>query len=125
MTPSLAARSARPGETPRAGGYFADLAPSETGKRGAATVLQLPEWADRLWVLLELGTSDRYARYEATLERAGRAIWKGSMQRNSDGVFALEIPRNVLPSGAYRIRLSGASDSGTAPLATYDFAIAP
>ncbi|HXU33943.1 MAG TPA: hypothetical protein VN851_25505, partial [Thermoanaerobaculia bacterium] len=110
---------------PRAGGYFADLAPTENGKRGEPESLTIPAWADRLWLLLELGTADQHPRYEAALERDGRLLWQSAVQRNTNGAFSVEVPRGFLSDGRYQIRLSGKSAGGTESLATYDFVVAP
>jgi hypothetical protein len=109
---------------PRAGGYFADLAPTENGKRGEPVTVTIPSWADRLWLLLELGTADQHPRYEALLEREGRRLWQDTVERNANGIFAVEVPREFLSDGRYRIRLSGKTEGGMESLATYDFRIA-
>ncbi len=113
-----------PDAVPRAGGYFADLAPTENGQRGEPQTLTIPTWADRLWLLLELGTPDQHPRYEAVLERDGRPLWRSTVQRNANGVFSVEVPRGFLPVGRYRIRIAGESRGAMEPLATYEFQIA-
>jgi len=109
---------------PHSSVQLVDLFPAgggvERSERGAGAVQPAP-WAERFVLILNLADVGSFPEYAAEITAAdGREIWRGGgLRRSPEGTFALEVPRRLLPAGAYRIRLFGSALSGPTPVAEY------
>jgi len=83
-------------------------------------------WADRLVLLLDAPAIRQFPSYEAAiLAEGGSEIWRGGgLNRSPEGTLALEVPRRLLPAGAYRIHLFGTEPTGPVALADFDLRLA-
>jgi len=83
-------------------------------------------WTDRIVLLLDAPAVRQFSTYEAAIQaEGGPEIWRGGgLNRTPEGTLALEVPRRLLPAGAYRIHLFGTEPTGPVPLADFDLRLA-
>jgi hypothetical protein len=109
---------------PRTGVFVADLLPEEVDqRRGAGEEVRAPRWADRLLLLLNLADPRTYPSYraEVTGPEGERVVVLPDLHRSPSGLLALEIPRQLLTPGRYRILLYGEAPQGPEEVAGYTF----
>lgn len=107
---------------PRVNVFLSDLVPQKTGlERGPGDAIQVPAWADRVLLLLNLAEMRSFPGYLVEIsDRDGRALWQNrEIQRSPDGNFTLGVPRRFLPAGKYGIALYGMEGEARTLLATY------
>ena len=85
-----------------------------------------PSWADRLVLVLDAPAVRPFATYEAAIQAEnGAHVWRGGgLSRSPEGTLALEVPRRLLPAGAYCIHLSGIEPTGPVLVADFDLRLA-
>lgn len=109
---------------PRGGVELVDLSPvADRIERfdGKAEGVQLSSWADRLVLILNLADAHSFTEYEIEMMAVdGRRVWHGvGLHRTQEGTVVLEVPRQFLAAGSYRIRLFGAHSRGGTPVVEY------
>ncbi|HEY2740437.1 MAG TPA: hypothetical protein VGK45_18640, partial [Thermoanaerobaculia bacterium] len=114
---------------PRAGVEIVTLFPrGENVERsgGGPEVIAPSPWADRLVLLLDAPAVRQFPSYEAAIQaEGGPEVWRGGgLNRSPEGTLALEVPRRLVPAGAYRIRLFGTDPSGPVALTDFDLRMA-
>lgn len=114
---------------PRAGVEIVSLFPrGESVERsgGGPEAVTPSRWTDRLVLLLDAPAVRQFPTYEAAIQaQGGPEIWRGSgLNRSPEGTLALEVPRRLLPAGAYRIHLFGSEPTGPVPLTDFDLRLA-
>ena len=116
-------RAVRDAAAPRLNLLVAELAPvADAGSRGEAEDVRLPPGSDGVFLSLALVEPRDFASYEleAVSENDGRTVWRSSdLQKNPQGIFAIDLPHGFLPAGAYRLELRGLDRDRREPLATY------
>ena len=111
--------------------HLTDLVPvgeAAIRARDSRVEVRVPEWADRLVVILNLFESGSYAEYHADISEAPptgrRQVWSHQDLRQSpDRNFVIELPREFLPAGSYRIDLFGVEGGQRVRLAEYLLAL--
>lgn len=114
---------------PRAGVEIVTLFPrGENVERsgGGPEAIVPPPWADRLVLLLDAPAVRQLPSYEAAIQaEGGSEVWRGGgLNRSPEGTLALEVPRRLMPAGAYRIRLFGTEPAGPVALTDFDLKLA-
>jgi hypothetical protein len=104
--------------------YVSSLDPqAQVREGGPAQPIRIPDWADRVLLILNLFELRSYGVYEVTLladRGPGQVLWSSrDLHRSPDGSFALEVPRSFLSTGAYRIELYGIAGPRRDRLAVY------
>lgn len=91
--------------------HFQELVPAEDPTIRSSTVarISLPVSARSLVLILATRNLDDHSAYVATLESAERRWRVHDLRRSSDGSFSIELPREMLRSGAYRLDLKADS----------------
>jgi Putative zinc-finger len=124
------AREVRRLSAPRSDVYVAELAPTGSGRpreRGEGDVVRPPAWVSRVVLILDFAgpaSSPEYAVELATAD--GRPIWRRQgLRPGPDGTFTLEVPRDWLPPGTYRIRLLGLRGAEAREAARYELRVVP
>jgi Putative zinc-finger len=115
---------------PRSDVYVADLVPTGSGspdERGAPEAVHPPAWASRVVLILAFAGPASHPEYAVELAAVdGRPLWsRRGLRPGPDGTFALEVPRQWLPPGTYRIRLSGLRGAAAQEVARYELRIEP
>jgi hypothetical protein len=115
---------------PRSDVYITDLAPVGSGtsrERGASDVVRPPAWASRVVLILAFAGPASSPEYGIDLATAdGRPVWsRQGLRPGPEGTFTLEVPRQWLPPGSYRIRLTGLRGATAQEVARYDLRVAP
>ncbi len=105
-------REVRRLSAPRSDVYVAELVPAGSGgprERGEGDAIRPPAWASRVVLILDFAGPASNAEYAIELATvAGRPIWRRQgLRPGPDGTFTLEVPREWLSPGNYRIRLIG------------------
>ena len=104
-----------------------DLEPQAIIGDRAATApesTEVPAWAERTLLILNLFEPRSYSSYQVEIFRqdaaGGPRVWSSrELRRSPNGSFVLEIPRSFLPAGSYRIELSGIDGGRRHRLAIY------
>ncbi len=110
---------------------LADLVPvGEAGirARDSSVDIRVPGWADRVIIILNLFESSVYSEYHVEISDASqtsrRMVWSHQdLRRSPDRNFVLELPREFLPPGRYRIDLFGVDGERRVQLAEYLLAL--
>lgn len=111
---------------PRLNLVIAELVPiEEAGQRtGEIRVVRVPEGSGGAVLTLALLEATTHAQYEVRFEKvsdAGReVVWEtAGLERTSEGIVVLELPRRFLPPGRYQIELSGLEGDHRETVASY------
>jgi guanyl-specific ribonuclease Sa len=109
---------------PQANVALVELAPLEPATRlrdVPGEEAEVPAWADRVLLILDLGPPLPYTTYAVRIaNREGAEVWsQQGLRRSPDGQFTLELPRRLLPPGAYRVQLDGVQGETRTPVAAY------
>ncbi|MEA2603497.1 MAG: hypothetical protein QOF89_4489 [Acidobacteriota bacterium] len=122
------AREVRRLSAPRSDVYVAELVPAGSGRpreRGEGDVVRPPAWVSRVILILDFAgpaSSPEYAIELATAD--SRPIWRRQgLRPGPDGTFTLEVPRDWLPPGTYRIRLLGLRGGEAQEVAQYELRV--
>lgn len=115
---------------PRSDVWVADLVPTGSGsplERGENEAVRPPSWANRIVLILAFAGPASHPEYGIELASAdGKPIWsRQGLRPGPEGTFTLEVPRQWLPPGSYRIRLVGQRDAMAQEVARYDLRIPP
>jgi hypothetical protein len=83
-----------------------------------------PGWAQEMSLNLDLAGVETHPKYRLRIETwdGGHVLDLANAPSNSNGTIDVGVPRNLLPVGAYRIRLFG---PGGTEVAIYEFQIEP
>jgi hypothetical protein len=113
---------------PRSDVYVTDLAPIGSGslrERGEKDVVRPPAWASRVVLILAYNGPVSHPEYGIELARVdGRPIWsQRGLQPGPEGTFTVEVPRQWLPPGVYRIRLTGMGSAAEHEVARYELRV--
>jgi hypothetical protein len=124
------AREVRRLSAPRSDVYVAELAPAGSGRpreRGEGDVVRPPAWVSRVVLILDFGAPASNLEYAIELATAdGRPIWRRQgLRPGPDGTFTLEVPRDWLPPGTYRIRLLALRSAEARELEHYELRVVP
>ncbi len=109
--------------SPRINLALTELAPSEdSGQRGQAPAVRLPAGTSGVLLTLALLDPRTFPAYAIDMvsEATGDIVWhRDDLQRNPEGIFTVQLPREFLPAGSYRIDLRGVDEESEQPLASY------
>jgi hypothetical protein len=91
-----------------------ELTPEEEANRGAPAVLEMPEGAEELVLVLVTRAQEDFSEYEAeVLDAKGARIWsRRGLRPTAMGTFQVSFRQGALPAGPLRVRLFG-RDGGT------------
>lgn len=107
--------------------FVFDLVPDGADRIRAAALqeVEVPARLDPLVPRLNLGDQTPYGGYRAEIVDDSGAVvwWQGDLLRQPAGHFNALIPREQLPPGSYRLRLTGNRGDEEAELATFSFRI--
>lgn len=109
---------------PQANIFVHDLLPLEEGQTRdseAGDVLVIPPGMDRVVLILNQQNLRSYRDYRLEiLDRDGGVLWQGEeLVRTPEGSFSIELARDLLTPGHYRLRLYGLAEAETPLLASY------
>jgi hypothetical protein len=115
-------RSAASG-APRLNLALAELGPlADSGPRGDVSAVRLSAGADGVVLVLALLDPRVFPTYavEIVAEASGATVFASrALQKNSEGTFTVELARDFLAAGTYRIDVRGIDGSRQQPLASY------
>ncbi len=105
----------------------ADLVPREEAVERSTDgeeTIRIPDWADRLLLILNLAEAPSHAGYRVEIapqgRPEGREVWsRRGLRPSEDGNFTLEVPRSLLPGERYVVRLYGLQGTGWRVVAEY------
>jgi hypothetical protein len=109
---------------PRVNVQVGDLLPlGEAAERsgGEGQRLRLAPGTERLLLLLDVADPGSFPEYRVEIARAGGGVvWShGGLRHDAAGRFTVELPRRLLPPGAYTLTLYGLGDLPATRLARY------
>jgi anti-sigma factor RsiW len=100
-----------------------ELSPEEERTRGSEGSATVPADAKRFALILNLPEGEPVVPYEAEVARGEQVVLRPPPVDRGDGTLRLDLTRDDLPPGDYRVRLFGGAGSARAEVATYEFEV--
>jgi hypothetical protein len=112
---------------PAAHVFLVDLVPAggqTVRDRDPEAVVEVPEWADRMVFILNLFSVRSHRSYQVEIlpaaGRDGDPLWREEgLQPTPDRNFVVQVPREFLPAGSYRVELFGVDGEERTRVAEY------
>jgi len=107
---------------------IAELAPEgESGARSASSLLELPEGAEELMLVLNVPAQKDFPDYEAEIvDGQGARIWnRAGLRPTAMGTFQVSFRDGTLKPGVLHLRLYGREGKGRTLIASYGLRLAP
>jgi hypothetical protein len=114
-------------EGPTANVYVAELSPLGASVPRGEQIHRAPAGMRSVLLLLSVADLRTFDDYRLTVRRdgpEGELAWeKDGLVRGPQGGFSINVPRDSLPAGRYRLILEGVSGEASETLAQYDLRI--